>query len=42
MEAEKHKKVRQNIIRKGPKNLRKPKFYAGGRDFVKTFNKKNK
>lgn len=40
MEAEKHKKERLSVIRKGPKNLRKPKFYAGPKS--KTFNRKRK
>uniref|UniRef100_A0A2S2PPP6 Nucleolar protein 10 n=1 Tax=Schizaphis graminum TaxID=13262 RepID=A0A2S2PPP6_SCHGA len=40
IEAEKHKKERQSVIRKGPKNLRKPKFYAGPKN--KTFHKKRK
>lgn len=39
-DAEKHKKERQSIIRKGPKNLRKPKFYAGPKN--KTFHKRKK
>jgi len=39
MEAIEHRKTRKNIIRKGPKNLRKPN--TGGR-FVRTSNMKNK
>lgn len=40
MEAEKHKKERQSVIRKGPKNLRKPRFYDGSKS--KNFHKKRK
>lgn len=40
MEAEKHKKERLSVIRKGPKNLRKTKFYAGPKN--KNFHKKRK
>ncbi|XP_050529518.1 nucleolar protein 10 [Daktulosphaira vitifoliae] len=37
-EAEKHKQDRLSIIRKGPKNLRKPRFYSGPKS--NTFRKK--
>lgn len=38
LEKEKHKKERRFIIRKGPTNLCKPKFFTGSKH--KMFNKK--
>lgn len=38
LEKEKHKKERRCVIRKGPTNLRKTKFFTGPKH--KTFNKK--